>query len=160
VYVKGANLGFGLKGVPHRIVDLLVLFALIFLGTSRLFQKLKAKTRLDFPDETSTISSMKPRCFFRIGTALSLMVLASSCDFPDLLVIYNYACEHLLAPFLWLEGEGNPPRARQRKAYSCFKTLSYFCHSLESNAETWCSWQAVFRGGGAKCRAKGCFEKR
>ncbi len=32
MYVKGANLGFCLKEVPHRIVDLLVLFALIFLG--------------------------------------------------------------------------------------------------------------------------------
>jgi hypothetical protein len=33
VCVKDANLGFGLKEMPHRIVHLPVLFALIFLGT-------------------------------------------------------------------------------------------------------------------------------
>jgi hypothetical protein len=32
VQVKGANLGFGLKEMPHRIVHLPVPFALIFLG--------------------------------------------------------------------------------------------------------------------------------
>jgi hypothetical protein len=32
VYVKGANLGFGLKEMPHRFVYLLALVALIFFG--------------------------------------------------------------------------------------------------------------------------------
>jgi hypothetical protein len=73
VYVKGANLGFGLKEMPYRIVHLLALFALIFLGIRSIVPEAQSQTRSDFPDETSTISSTKPRCFFRIGTALSLI---------------------------------------------------------------------------------------
>ncbi len=43
MYVKGANLGFCLKEVPHRIVDLLVLFALIFLGILSLVPKAQSQ---------------------------------------------------------------------------------------------------------------------
>jgi hypothetical protein len=85
--VEGANLGFCLKEGPYHVVNLLVLFFSIFLGILSLFPKTYAKTWSAFPAETNTISSTKPRCFFRIGPALFIDGVGKLLRFPALLVI-------------------------------------------------------------------------
>src|ERR1700751_1864677 len=77
-------------------------------ASSRLFQKLNAKTRSGFPGETSTISSTKPRCFSGSGLLCIVPVtMAEDIDgigkllrFPRFAVDFHYACEHVLAPCL------------------------------------------------------------
>src|SRR5207253_7858487 len=81
------------------------------------FQKLSAKTRSPSSSETRTISSTKPLCFFKIGTAFSLMVLESSLALPALLVSSTKRVNmHVLLSLVG--GERNPSRARRRKYVS------------------------------------------
>src|SRR5215472_14864388 len=82
-------------------------------ASALLFQMLMPRIRLGSASETNTISSTKPRCFFRIGIAFSSIVTASSLDFPDLQVSSTTRV-NTLRSFLWLDGERNPPRARRR----------------------------------------------
>jgi hypothetical protein len=46
VDIKGANVGFGLEKVPQRVVNLLVLFALIFLGILLLVPKAQSQNAI------------------------------------------------------------------------------------------------------------------
>src|SRR5262249_11421580 len=55
--------------------------------------------------ETRTISSTKPRCFFKIGTAFSLMRSASSCAFPDLHLISTMRVNIFSPPFITRPGK-------------------------------------------------------
>ena len=86
MHVERANHGFGLKVVPQRVVDLLVLLAVILLGILPCVPKAESQNliALRVRDEHDLVD--EAALFFRIGTAFSLMVLASSFDLPDLLV--------------------------------------------------------------------------
>jgi hypothetical protein len=104
---------------------------------------------------------MTPRCFFRIGSALPLMVSASSCDFLDLLVISTTRVNIFsLLSFGWRVKEPAAGAAAEGLfVLQNIKLLLPFV-GVKCRNVVQLAIQAVFRGGGAKCRAKDCFEKR
>jgi len=97
--VKGSDLGFGLEKVPQGIVDLLILFALILLSILLFVPKTQSQNAIGVGvrDEHNLVD--EAALLFRIGTAFSSMMLASSCDFPDLLVISTTRV-NMCAPFV------------------------------------------------------------
>jgi hypothetical protein len=55
-------------------------------ASSLVFQKLIARTQFGSVSDTKRVSSANPVCFFRIGSTLSLMRVARSLAFPNLVV--------------------------------------------------------------------------
>ena len=96
--IKGTDDGFGVDQVLQLLAHGIVLLLMIPIGVFPGFPKTQSEHAIA-PSETSTISSTKPACFFRMGTTCSLMALDRSLDFPDLLVS-STALVNMCAPFV------------------------------------------------------------
>src|SRR5579864_7324666 len=115
MYVKGTNLGFGLEEVPNRIVDLLILFALIFLGILFFVPKAQSQNAIrvagrnehNLVDEAVLLLQYRHRSLINgVGKLLR---------FPGLAGHFHYACKHVLAPFYGWKVKGTRRGRGSRK---------------------------------------------
>jgi hypothetical protein len=134
VYVKGANLEFCLKEGPFHVVNLLVLFFPIFLSILSLVPKAQGQNLVRLSSRNEHDLIYKASLFFQDRHALSLMVFATSCDFPALLVISTTRVNIFLLLSV-VEGERNPSRARRRKGLFALKAPRYCCDFVGVNCQ-------------------------
>src|SRR5438552_8994512 len=124
VNVERANHGFGLKVVPQRVVDLLVLLAVILLGILLCVPKaesqnliaLRVRDEHNLVDEAALFFQNR-HCFFidGFGEFFRLAGLAGQ---------FNYAGEHRCAPFVGSRVKGTRRGRDDGSTYS-LGTLRY-----------------------------------